>query len=79
MAAATGADSSKETQREFISPAQAPLLRVPLADGTLVPTPERAGRSQPVLNLAAIGTACWHAGRLRDHATAVCRLPFAER
>ena len=27
--------------REFISRAQAPLLRVPLADGTLVPTPER--------------------------------------
>ena len=26
--------------REFISRAQAPLLRVPLADGTLVPTPE---------------------------------------
>ena len=28
------------TQREFISRAQAPLLRVPLADGTLVPTPD---------------------------------------
>jgi threonine dehydrogenase-like Zn-dependent dehydrogenase len=27
------------TQREFISRAQAPALRVPLADGTLVPTP----------------------------------------
>ena len=27
-------------QREFVSRAQAPLLRVPLADGTLVPTPE---------------------------------------
>lgn len=27
-------------RREFISRAQAPLLRVPLADGTLVPTPE---------------------------------------
>ena len=27
-------------QREFISWAQAPLLRVPLADGTLVPTPD---------------------------------------
>ncbi len=26
-------------QREFISTAQAPILRVPLADGTLVPTP----------------------------------------
>jgi threonine dehydrogenase-like Zn-dependent dehydrogenase len=25
--------------REFISRAQAPMLRVPLADGTLVPTP----------------------------------------
>ena len=28
------------THREFITRAQAPLLRVPLADGTLVPTPE---------------------------------------
>ena len=28
------------TQREFITRAQAPYLRVPLADGTLVPTPE---------------------------------------
>jgi threonine dehydrogenase-like Zn-dependent dehydrogenase len=28
------------TRREFITRAQAPLLRVPLADGTLVPTPE---------------------------------------
>lgn len=27
-------------QREFISRAQAPLLRVPPADGTLVPTPD---------------------------------------
>ncbi len=27
-------------QREFVGGAQAPLLRVPLADGTLVPTPE---------------------------------------
>lgn len=27
-------------QREFISTAQAPVLRVPLADGTLVPTPD---------------------------------------
>src|SRR5690242_8793030 len=27
-------------QREFITRAQAPLLRVPLADGTLVPTPD---------------------------------------
>jgi threonine dehydrogenase-like Zn-dependent dehydrogenase len=27
-------------QRELIPPAQAPVLRVPLADGTLVPTPE---------------------------------------
>lgn len=27
--------------REFISRAQAPVLRVPLADGTLVPTPDR--------------------------------------
>ena len=27
-------------QREFVSQAQAPVLRVPLADGTLVPTPE---------------------------------------
>lgn len=27
-------------QREFVSRAQAPFLRVPLADGTLVPTPE---------------------------------------
>ncbi len=27
-------------QREFISRAQAPVLRVPLADGTLVPTPD---------------------------------------
>jgi threonine dehydrogenase-like Zn-dependent dehydrogenase len=27
-------------QREFINRAQAPLLRVPLADGTLVPTPD---------------------------------------
>jgi hypothetical protein len=26
-------------QREFVGGAQAPLLRVPLADGTLVPTP----------------------------------------
>jgi threonine dehydrogenase-like Zn-dependent dehydrogenase len=28
------------THREFITRAQAPLLRVPLADGTLVPTPD---------------------------------------
>jgi threonine dehydrogenase-like Zn-dependent dehydrogenase len=28
------------THREFISRAQAPVLRVPLADGTLVPTPD---------------------------------------
>jgi len=28
------------SRREFVSRAQAPLLRVPLADGTLVPTPE---------------------------------------
>ncbi|MCA8959092.1 MAG: zinc-dependent alcohol dehydrogenase family protein [Planctomycetes bacterium] len=28
------------SRREFITRAQAPLLRVPLADGTLVPTPE---------------------------------------
>src|SRR6266550_3048022 len=34
-----GYQSSCE-QREWISTAQAPLLRVPLADGTLVPTPE---------------------------------------
>src|SRR5256885_10373414 len=27
-------------QREFITRAQAPMLRVPLADGTLVPTPD---------------------------------------
>src|SRR5439155_156420 len=34
-----GYQSSCE-HREWISTAQAPLLRVPLADGTLVPTPE---------------------------------------
>jgi threonine dehydrogenase-like Zn-dependent dehydrogenase len=33
-----GYQSSRE-QREFVGGAQAPLLRVPLADGTLVPTP----------------------------------------
>src|SRR3954449_9761780 len=31
-------------QREFVSRAQAPFLRVPLADGTLVPTPEGPSR-----------------------------------
>src|SRR5436305_12868038 len=30
---------SSSVHREFITRAQAPLLRVPLADGTLVPTP----------------------------------------
>ena len=44
--------------REFITRAQAPVLRVPLADGTLVPTPERAvGRSgsEPADDLGRAG------------------------
>src|SRR5438132_5582782 len=33
--------------KEIISTAQAPILRVPLADGTLVATPDILGRSDP--------------------------------
>src|SRR5712675_1237763 len=41
-------------QREFVGGAQAPLLRVPLADGTLVPTPEVPAKEM-IRNVPLVG------------------------
>src|SRR5438128_10966788 len=60
-----GYQSSCE-HREWISTAQAPLLRVPLADGTLVPTPEVPSDDMvpSVLALSAVmGTVAFPAHR----------------
>ena len=48
-------------QREFVGGAQAPVLRVPLADGTLVPTPGIPAKEMIPNLLAAsdvLGTGC---------------------
>lgn len=70
-----GFQSSCE-QREFMTGAQAPYARVPLADGTLVPTPEMPGADLIPHLLAAsdvLGTgwyAAWAAG-VREGSTVV--------
>ena len=45
-------------QREFITRAQAPMLRVPLADGTLVATPEVPSKEK-LCKSANLETAIW--------------------
>src|SRR5260370_40269105 len=72
-----GFQSSCE-QREFMSGAQAPLARVPLADGTLVATPEMPAEDLIPSYLAAsdvLGTGWYAAGAARvraDATVAVC-------
>lgn len=50
-------------QREFVSEAQAPFLRVPLADGTLVPTPDLPSQDQlgSLLTLSDVMGTGWFA------------------